>query len=176
MTLFDDPADRERSRATPFHVRALRAGVALFMFAIMAVMFTDVVGRYLFDAPIQGGFEIIAYLLGFLIFSGFPLVTGAQDHITVGLLDAAFRGRARWLRDLLVLVVSVVAVGFIARRMWDQAVLLEADATVGQTFDLEIAPFVYVFAALSAVAFVLILARLWSFVRAGPPDGDGAAP
>lgn len=114
MKLFDDPADQDRSRTTPWHVRALRAAVALFMFAIMGVMFADVVGRYVFNSAIQGGFEIIAYLLGMLIFCGFALVTRSEGHITVGLLDGVFHGRAKWIRDLFVLVDAGDGVNWIS--------------------------------------------------------------
>lgn len=171
MSLFADPTDETQSGAAPWYVTALRMSVALFMFSIMAVMFVDVIGRYFFSASIQGGFEIIAFLLGLLIFSGFPLVTYSQDHITVGLLDVLFHGRVQWFRDLFIRIVSAAAVGFIAHRMWDQAELLRAEGQVGQMFDIEIAPFVYVFSLLALASLALQLRAIWEFIRAGTADG-----
>ena len=56
---------------------------AIFLFLMMALTFSDVVGRYFFNSPISGATEIISFLLGLTIFSAFPLITRNRSHIRV---------------------------------------------------------------------------------------------
>lgn len=153
---------------SPWYIQVLSAFVAFFMFAILAVMFVDVVARYLFGESLYGGFEIIAYLLGMLIFSGFPIVTYRQEHIVVGLLDGLFKGKFDWYRNLFILIMSTVATAFIGQRVWGVAAILDRDDQVGQVLDIQVAPYVYAMAVLGYVAAVMMLIVIWNVVRAGP--------
>ena len=155
------------SAKDPWYVRVLSALLAVFMFAIVVVIFSDVVGRYVLSHSIFGGFEMIAYLLGLLIFSGFPLVTRDEEHITVGLMDGAFHGRLKWARDLLVLFASVVAVWFVAYRIFVEAQLLHADGQTGEVLDIPIAPFIFTMSGLAAAAGVMLIMVLLEFIRRG---------
>lgn len=154
--------------SSPWYIRVLSGFVALFMFAILTVMFVDVLARYVFGESLYGGFEIIAYLLGLLIFSGFPIVTYRQEHIVVGLLDGVFKGRFDWYRNLVILVMSAAATGFIGQRVWGVAVILDRDDQVGQVLDIQIAPYIYAMAVLGYLATVMMLIVIWNVVRAGP--------
>ena len=78
-------ADVSRTR---WDLRLLRGITALFLFAMMAVTFADVVGRYLFSAPIYGAAEIIQVMLAITIFSAMGLVSHNDQHIAVDVFDA----------------------------------------------------------------------------------------
>jgi TRAP-type C4-dicarboxylate transport system permease small subunit len=151
----------------------MRLLVAMLMFSIMAVMVTDVIGRYFLSMPIKGGFEIIGLLLGLLIFASFSLNAHSNDFIVVGLFDYAFHGWAKRGRDLLVLAVSAAALGFLGWRMWTLGDLFYASSQPGKYFDIKMWPFAYAFAALGAVACVTALAFLWRSVRSGAADFAG---
>jgi len=138
------------------------------MFAILSVMTVDVIGRYVFNESLYGGFEMIAYLLGLLIFSGFPIVSYRQEHIVVGLLDSVFKGKFDWYRNLIILIASAVALAFISQRVWGVAMILDKDDQVGQVLDIQIAPYVYGMACLSYLAALLMLIVIWNVVKAGP--------
>ena len=47
---------------------ALKVAAALMIFAMAALTFADVIGRYVFSAPIQGTFELVGLLLGVVTF------------------------------------------------------------------------------------------------------------
>ena len=47
--------------------------------------FIDVIGRYFFDTPIPGSFEVVGLILGIAMIGAFPLVSFGERHITVGL-------------------------------------------------------------------------------------------
>ena len=68
-------------------VPALGTIAAALMFCLMLLTCVDVVGRYFFNKPVTGGFELTEMLLAALIFAGLPLVTLRGDHITVDLFD-----------------------------------------------------------------------------------------
>ena len=101
---------------------------ATILFAIVMLVFSDAVGRYFFK-PINGSAEIVALLLGLLIFSAFPLVTRDQQHICVGLLDHLFTGWVKRLRDFFVLIASLAAVTFMGWRLWELGMVYIAEKT-----------------------------------------------
>ncbi|MEM9811773.1 MAG: TRAP transporter small permease, partial [Pseudomonadota bacterium] len=75
---------------------------AACLVALMALTVAEVVGRYLFNAPIFGRQDIAQILLACSIFLAFPVVTLRGEQIEVDLLDSAFSpGMAAW-RDRLI--------------------------------------------------------------------------
>ena len=69
-------------------IRAVLGGFAAVMLAILVgLTVVDVVGRYFFNAPIPGGYEITQILMAAIIFGGLPAVSRLESHITVDLLD-----------------------------------------------------------------------------------------
>jgi TRAP-type C4-dicarboxylate transport system permease small subunit len=66
--------------------RALELISALLVTGLVLVTVVDVVGRYLFNAPLAGAFEITQLLLGALVFAALPLTTAKGAHIEVDLL------------------------------------------------------------------------------------------
>src|SRR5689334_24228939 len=61
---------------------------------MMVLTFFDVVGRYLLNKPIRGGFEVTELLLLVLIFAGLPLVSHADEHVTMDFIDRVLPPRA----------------------------------------------------------------------------------
>jgi TRAP-type C4-dicarboxylate transport system permease small subunit len=43
----------------------------------------DVAGRYIFNKPVQGGFELIELLMAVVVGCGIAVTTAADDHISV---------------------------------------------------------------------------------------------
>lgn len=173
MQLTDDAADDPSAQPTSWPIRLMRLLVAVLMFSIMAVMVTDVIGRYFLSMPIKGGFEIIGLLLGLLIFASLSLNAHSNDFIVVGLFDHAFRGSVKRYRDLLVLAISAAALGLLGWRMWDLGNLFYASSQPGKYFDIKMWPFAYAFAVLGAIACTTALAFIWRGVRTGAADLSG---
>lgn len=145
--------------------RALSAVAGLLMFAMMAITFIDVIGRYVFNRPVGATFEIIEIMLGLLIFSAFPLVTRNQDHITVSLFEQFFKGRVGWFQHLFVLVFSAGAVAFMSFRLWAEMLAMKADQDVGEYLDFELWPVIGAIAVLGIVAFFILLGLIVNFLR-----------
>jgi TRAP-type C4-dicarboxylate transport system permease small subunit len=67
--------------------RALGVIAAATLFAMMALTFVDVIGRYGFHHSIFGAAEIIEYLMMAAVFAGLAIVTAKDEHITVTLME-----------------------------------------------------------------------------------------
>lgn len=157
--------------------RALTAIVCLLIFAMMALVFFDVLGRYLLSAPITGAFEIIEFLLALLIFSGLPLVTMSRGHITIGMFDEVAKGRAKWVQQFLIALCSAGALLFIAERLLRQAQDMEVAQKITGYLETPVAPVVYVLSILGFLSFLLQLFLIWQLIRRYPepwpaPRGD----
>ena len=174
MSVFDGEDSSVSDGPKPWYVRLLEFNTAVFMFALTAFIFADVVGRYGFDHAIHGGFEIVGFMLGILIFSAFFLICRDEEHITVGLLDFLFHGQAKKIRDVGVLIASIVAVGFMSWRLLDQAERMRVDERIGEFLDIEIWPFLYVVALLSVISTLVLFAPLIATLRRAPKKDDGA--
>ena len=155
------------ARPVPWIYRALMVMAAIFMFAMAALTFVDVIGRYFFSAPVPGTFEIVEYLLGLLTFSSLPLVTRDRAHVTVDLFDRFIRGGFRKVTEFCVLLGSVVTVAFIGHRMWSTAWDELAADYVSEYLAISRAPFLLLFSALSAITAAILIMMLWRFVRDG---------
>lgn len=65
---------------------ALEIVAALLVTGLVLVTCIDVVGRYLFNSPLVGAFEMTQVLLGALVFASLPLTTAIGGHVEVDLL------------------------------------------------------------------------------------------
>lgn len=66
---------------------AILAGLgAMALFAQMCLITADVVGRYLFDSPITGVYEITEFMILIIIFSFLAATQAAKRHVHVDLL------------------------------------------------------------------------------------------
>ena len=89
--------------------RILGIAASAILMAMMCLTFADVVARYVFNRPIRGGFEVTELLLLVLIFAGLPLVSHADEHVTMDFIDRLLRGRARaWLSRSVDLLVAAL--------------------------------------------------------------------
>jgi len=129
-------------------------------------------GRYFFK-PINGASEVVALLLGMLIFAAFPLVTRDQQHICVGLLDHWFKGWAKWLRDFVVLVTSTVTVAFMGWRLWELALVYVAENRIEELTGIPRAPVAFILSGLCFFTVILLFGVLYRFLlqkRNAAPD------
>jgi TRAP-type C4-dicarboxylate transport system permease small subunit len=73
---------------------------AALVFAMMALTFVDVVGRYFLNAPVSGSAEATELMLAVIVFAGLPLAAAAREHIQIDLLEHVLSDRARrWRRS-----------------------------------------------------------------------------
>ena len=148
--------------------RVLVTATAASLFAMMAFTFADVVLRYLFAQPVRGGLEVVELLMVAMIFSGLPLVSRRDEHLTIDTIESRLPDP---LRAGLRRVMHAVAAAGLAGAAWlmgRKAATLAEFGDRTQLLGVPIAPFVYFMAALLAVTALVHLAK--TFLPGEPGD------
>ena len=122
---------------------ALGIASAATLTTLMMITVADVVLRYLFAAPIRGAFELTELGLLVLIFAGLPLVSRADEHVTMDFVD---RVLPPWMLMLFVravhALVAAVMIG-LAWMMWLKAGKIADYGDTSQSLKIPLSPFVY---------------------------------
>jgi TRAP-type C4-dicarboxylate transport system permease small subunit len=127
------------------------------LFCLMALTCVDVVGRYFFSSPVRGGFEVTEMLLAGLIFSALPLVTLRGDHVTVDLLEAITPERVLRIQHGVACIVSFVATGYLATRLWARAVTMDVAGETTAQLKFKLAYLTYAMAILMGLTALALL-------------------
>ena len=116
---------------------------AFSLFGIMCLTTADVVGRYLFNAPITGVFELTEFMVLILIFSFLAYTQFSKGHVSVDLLVIHFPKKIRKAIALfnhslcLLLMILITYMGF--ERALEMHEFREASPNLG----VPIYPFVF---------------------------------
>jgi TRAP-type C4-dicarboxylate transport system permease small subunit len=146
--------------ASGFDRRVLRPVeliVAVLIFAIMALTVVDVVGRYVFNAPVKGSIEAIELMLGVLIYMAIPLASARAEHIRIDLLDYLLGPRARRVQRLIGNGATALVMGFLAWRLYERGVQFAKFKDTSSHLDVPLAPVAWVMAAFAAVTVLVVL-------------------
>jgi TRAP-type C4-dicarboxylate transport system permease small subunit len=139
--------------------------LVLLLSAMVALTFTDVVGRRLFNSPVFGANDITEHLMATLIFAGLPLLTARRGHLSIDLFD-------RWLlqpqwRPLHKLVDVLIAcvLGLIA---WEYYLAIEEARSINEISPALSIPRAWMY---SFIALTTALAAVLA-VLASPPHAE----
>lgn len=142
---------------------------AAALFAIMLVMVTDVTGRYFFNRPLQGAYEITEFLMCIMVLGAMPLASLWWRHVEASMLTNLAPGLSRRL-EWLATALSVITFAYLAMLLWtygDQLADQQSQSLFGA---IPHAPFAYYMAILSALAAVGSALAIRS--RSGGPGDD----
>jgi TRAP-type C4-dicarboxylate transport system permease small subunit len=126
----------------------LGIAASALLLCLMLLTFADVVARYLFNRPIRGAFEVTELLLLVLIFAGLPLVSQADEHVTMDFVDRLLPAAA--LAALVRVVHALIAAIFFFLT-WQVLIKAGRISGYGDTTDvlrIAVGPFVYFMAAM----------------------------
>jgi len=126
----------------------LGIAASAILFAMMALTFVDVVMRYLLNRPIRGGFELTELMLLVLIFAGLPLVSHADEHVTIDFIDRILSTRTVELLARAVNGVCAAVMFFLAWQVWLKAGKIGAYGDTTDVLRIAVSPFVYFMAAM----------------------------
>lgn len=130
----------------------LGVAASLILFCMMTLTFVDVILRYLFSRPLRGAFEVTELMLLVLIFAGLPLVTHANEHVTMDLIDRWLSPR---LRDALGRLMEAISAALMFVLTWFMWIKAQRIAGYGDTTDvlrILVGPFVYFMTAMIALS------------------------
>lgn len=139
-------------------IRLLEFISSIVLVVMVLLTFIDVIGRYIFSAPIFGASEMISSMLALLIFLGLGIANAQDKHIVVELFDSNLRSLSPKAYDFIVQGFSICTMCLIVYVLAAQAIHnFEVEAkTVVLEWPLSwITGTVALFAALSVICQVL---------------------
>ena len=149
--------------------RALGVTSAVVLFLMMMITAVDVAGRYLFNRPIAGGFELTEILLAALIYCGLPLVSARREHIVIDTFDPLFSTGLKRRLDMAAEVVCAIALAGVGWLIFLRAGRVAEYGDTTSVLKLPLAPVVYLMAVMITVAAIIHL--LLILVPHGEEDG-----
>jgi TRAP-type C4-dicarboxylate transport system permease small subunit len=139
----------------------LGVAAAGVLMAMMLLTFVDVVGRYVFNRPVRGGFEVTELALLVLIFAGLPLVSHADEHVTMDFIDRLLKPGARLALERAVDLLCAAIFLFGAWLVWLKADRIWEYRDATDVLRIVYGPFVYFMALMIALTG---LVHLYKFV------------
>jgi TRAP-type transport system small permease protein len=150
----------------------LGVAASAILLVLMLVTFADVVARYLFNFPLRGAFEITELMLLVLIFAGLPLVSHADEHVTMDFIDHMLPEPVLRALERVVHALCAGTLFFLAWLIWLKAGKI---ADYGDTTDvlrIAVAPFVYFMTAMIGLTGVVHLVKTFILPKPRGPQGS----
>ena len=138
---------------------ALGLAASAILFSMMTLTFVDVILRYLFSRPLRGGFEVTELMLLVLIFAGLPLVTHANEHVTMDLIDRWLSVRARQVLGRVMDGASAALMFVLTWLMWTKAARIAGYGDTTDVLRIAVGPFVYFMVAMILLSGLIHLYR-----------------
>jgi len=113
------------------------------LFAMMGLTVIDVVGRYAFNSPILGAFEITSFLVSILVFSFLGYAQSQKAHVTVDILVNTFSQKAQFLVKLFNYAVGLFIMILISWKGFEKAIESMETGDSPMNLSVPIHPFVF---------------------------------
>ena len=128
----------------------------------MVLTFADVVARYLINSPIPGGFEITELGLLVLIFAGLPLVSHADEHVTMDFIDRMLPAAANRALVRVVHAFCAAVMFFLTWQVWIKAGRISGYGDNTDVLKIPVGPFVYFMAAMVLLTGLVHLYKVFN--------------
>ena len=140
----------------------LGIAASLILFLMMLLTFVDVVARYLFNFPLRGGFEVTELMLLVLIFAGLPLVSHADEHVTMDFIDRILPEAGRRLLVRVVHAICAAVMFFLTWQVWIKAGRIAGYGDTTDVLKITVGPFVYFMAAMILLTGLVHLYKIFA--------------
>jgi TRAP-type C4-dicarboxylate transport system permease small subunit len=141
--------------------RTLGYFAAAVLFLMMIVTAVDVVGRYFFNKPLAGGFEITEIGLALLIYCALPLVSARREHIVIDTFDVFMSQGVKTFLNRLSDVVCFVALSGVGYILFKRAVRVAEYGDTTHVLLLPLAPVVYTMSGMIVIAGLMHLVLIF---------------
>lgn len=142
---------------------------ALMLLALVLVTVVDVVGRYLFRAPIGGADELTVFFMAIGIYAVLPRITWREDHVAVDLIDAVYPKRWIAARQIVMNLLAAAFMAVATWRLWILAVRLQGDGEVTMFLSLPKGPLTFFLVLMCAIATAALLANVVRYATGRGP-------
>ncbi len=139
----------------------LKVFVAVVLFLLMVLTCVDVVGRYVFTAPVPGASELTQFGMGLLIFGTLPLVTVRREHVSIELLSLIVGDRSGSVQAVVMEATSLIALVLMAWQLWMRGLGLMRYSDSSIYLGIPLAPMAFFMSVMSGLAVVALLISLF---------------
>jgi len=134
---------------------------SVLLFGMMLLTFVDVVARYLFNRPIRGAFEVTELTLLVLIFAGLPLVSRADEHVTMDFIDRVLPPAGQRALICLVHAICAAIMFFLTWQVWIKAGKIYGYGDTTDVLRIAVGPFVYFMDAMIALTGIVHVHKIF---------------
>lgn len=120
----------------------------------------DVVGRYIFNRPIKGDFELVVLATGIIASLGLGDALIYDRHIRIDILTSHFPRFARLVLDVFAYIFGLILWAFIAWRVTIYGITLKESHSISGMLPIPIFPFVFIVASGCVVLCLAFLTKL----------------
>jgi TRAP-type C4-dicarboxylate transport system permease small subunit len=128
---------------------------AAVLFLMMLITTIDVIGRYGFNRPLNGGFEVTEMMLAALIYCGLPLVSMRREHIVIDTFDPFMPRRMKRALDVCADIVSAAILGGMGCLIFRRAARVADYGDTTSVLKLPLAPVAYLMGVMIVVAALI---------------------
>lgn len=152
-----------------FLTRILSHAAALILFALMVLTTADVVGRYFFNAPILGVFEITEFMMVCIVFFSMAPTQAQKGHVAVDILVSLFSKRLQNVFEFLNYFLSMGILTLVTWKSIARGFEVMGTGEFSGTLRIPVYPFVFMLALGCAALCVEFLKDLSGKLRGDPP-------
>ena len=116
----------------------------LVLFLMMLLTTADVIGRYLFNKPVQGTFELTEIMLVTIVFSSMAFCQFSKGHISVDILVRHFPQKTQRIIDTFNYLATLVVLILISWMSFKNGVEVMNSKDMTMILEIPIYPFVFI--------------------------------
>jgi TRAP-type C4-dicarboxylate transport system permease small subunit len=155
-----------------------RVAIGLILLLAIAINFANIVGRYLFLAPLPWAEEVLSFLVIWGVAFGASAVTYDRRHLAMDLFSETFPPRLRRILDALVLGVMIGLCGFACIQGWKIVAIMagngQVSITAGVPMTIPYFSFVVGFGLVTVAAIIEVLRGITGWPKTGGGPGTSA--
>jgi len=148
-----------------------RMAIGLILLAAIAINFANIVGRYVFLAPLPWAEEVLSFLVIWGVALGASAVTYERRHLAMDLLSDTFSPRLRQVLEMATLIVMIGLCGFSCIQAWNIVAIMARNGQVSITAGIPMTIPYFSFVVGFGLIAVAAIIELWRRA-AGRPAPD----
>ncbi len=147
---------------------------SVFLFVLIVLTCVDVIGREVFNSPVNAATEITQLMMPVIVFAVLPAVSYREEHVSVDLLDIWFPAKYVGHRQFVLNLILIFAFAGITWKMWGQAGDFIEFNDLTQHLGFPKGYISYFIGVMSGITCLLLVTNLIRYVRGIGPMSGGA--
>ena len=133
----------------------------LAIFILLVLTVGDVAGRFIFNKPIAGTFEVTKILFALSVFFSFPVAQFRGENLGITLLYDKFPIRVKGILDFISALISMAMFSVAFWQTLKYAARMKAAGSITSVLRWPMFPWIYI---ASIGLLILVVALVWDFV------------